>query len=81
MAFTQDININRASDRMQKKKVKFRGIFRDEIAGKSADFVGILGVNLKGKQSVKKRHILWLFSRQISLGIDRICADQTTLAK
>ena len=58
---TQDININRASDRLQKKKVKFRGIFRDKIAGKSANFVGIFRANLAGKQSVKKRHILWLF--------------------
>ena len=45
--------IDGASDRSRKKKVKFRGIFRENIAEKSADFAGILGANLAGKQSVK----------------------------
>ena len=43
------------------KKVKFCGIFRDKIAEKSADFAGIFGTNLAGKQSVKKRRILCFF--------------------
>ena len=44
---------------------------------KSADFAGIFGANLAGKQSVKKQRFLWLFSRQISPEIDCFCADQT----
>ena len=68
----------RASDR-SRKKVKFRGIFRDKIAQKSADFMGIFGANLAGKQSVKRRQILWLFSGQILLEIDRFCSNQTSL--
>ena len=35
------------------KKVKFLRIFRDKLAEKSADFVGILGVNFADKQSIK----------------------------
>ena len=61
------------------KKVKFRGIFRDKITENSADFVGIFGANLAGKQSVKKWWILWLFSGQILLEIDRFCTDQTSI--
>ena len=45
----------------------------------SADFAGIFGANLDRKQSVKKRGILWLFSGQILLEIDRFCADQTSV--
>ena len=41
--------------------------------------MGIFGANLAGKQSVKKQWILWLFSGQISLEIDRFCADQTSI--
>ena len=67
--------LNRASDRSQKKKVKFRGIFGDKIAEKLTDFAGIFGANLAGKQSVKNRWILWLFSGQISLDIDWFCAE------
>ena len=61
------------------KKVKFRWIFRDKIAEKSANFAGIFRANLAGKQSVKKQQTLWLFSRQISLEIDQFCADQTSV--
>ena len=43
----------RASVR-SRKKVKFCGIFRDKITGKSADFVGTFEANLAGKQLVKK---------------------------
>ena len=52
----------RASDRSWEKKVKFRGIFRNKIAEKLANFAGNFGANLSGKQLVKKRRILWLFS-------------------
>ena len=45
----------------------------------SADFAGIFGANLARKQSVKKGRILWLFSGQILLEIDRFCADQTSV--
>ena len=68
---------SRASDRSQ-KKVKFRGVFRDKFAEESANFAGIFGANFAEKQSVKKRQILWLFSRQISLEIDWFCTDQTS---
>ena len=61
------------------KKVKFCWIFRDKIAEKLANFTGIFGANLAGKQSLKKQQILWLFSGQISLEIDRFCADQTSV--
>ena len=61
------------------KKVKFCWIFRDKIAEKLANFAGIFGANLAGKQSVKKQQILWLFSGQISLEIDWFCADQTSV--
>ena len=54
-------------------------IFRDKIAEKSADFVGIFRANLAGKHSVKKWRILQLFSGQISLEIDRFCPDQTSV--
>ena len=53
-------SIWRASDR-SRKKVKFRGIFRDKIAQKSADFVRIFGTNFAGKRLVKKQRILWSF--------------------
>ena len=43
---------------------RFRGSFRGKLHRKA---IG------------KKRPILWLFSRQISLEIDRFCADQTSL--
>ena len=70
--------IFRATDR-SRKKVKFCWIFRDKIAEKLANFAGIFGANLAGKLSVKKQQILWLFSGQISLEIDRFCADQTSV--
>ena len=50
---------------MSRKKESNLGICRDKI--------------LAGKKSVKKRRILWLFSGQISLEIDRFCADQTSV--
>ena len=49
MLFRQN---TRAPDRSQ-KKVKFLRMFRDKLAEKSADFVGIFGVNFADKQSIK----------------------------
>ena len=46
------------------EKVKFRGSFRSKLHQKA---IG------------KKRPILGLFWRQISLEIDRFCADQTSI--
>ena len=43
------------------------------------NFAGIFGANLAGKQSIKKRWILWLFSGQISPEINWICTDQTSV--
>ena len=42
----------RASDR-SRKKVKFLRIFRDKLAEKFTDFMGIFGVNFADKQSIK----------------------------
>ena len=39
--------------------------------------MGIFGANLAGKQLVNIWRILWLFSGQILLEIDRFCTDQT----
>ena len=63
------------------EKVKFRGIFRDKFAEKLADFVEILrefSGKLHQKVISKKRPILWLFARQISLEVDHFWADQTS---
>ena len=46
---------------------------------KSADFAELFEANYTEKQSVKKKHILWLFSGKILLGIDQFCADQTSI--
>ena len=46
----------------------------DRSQKKKSNFAGFLGTNLR-----KNRPILWLFSRQISLGINRLCADQTSV--
>ena len=55
----------RASDRSERKKVKFRGIFRDKFAEQSADFVGNFRANFAKKQSLKKRQFCgYVFSRQ-----------------
>ena len=60
-------------------KVKFCGIFRDKIAEKSVNFAGIFGANLGWKAISKKRRILWLFLGQISLEIDRVCTEKTSV--
>ena len=46
----------------------------DRSQKKKSNFAGFLGTN-----SRKNRPILWLFSRQISLGINRLYADQTSI--
>ena len=63
--------IFRASDR-SRKKVKFREIFRDKFAKKSANFTGILGENFAKKhaQSVKTVDFVVIF-RENSLEISR----------
>ena len=72
----------RASDRSRKKKSNFAGFLgtnsrknRRILQEFRGSFQGKLHQNAIGK----KRPILWLFSRQISLEIDRFCADQTSL--
>ena len=70
-------SLYRASDR-SRKQVKFCGIFRDKIAEKSADFTGIFGANLAGKQSVKNSGFCGC-SGQISQEIDWFCANQTNI--
>ena len=72
----------RASDRSRKKKPNFAGFLgtnsrknRRILQEFRGSFQGKLHQNAIGK----KRPILWLFSRQISLEIDRFCADQTSL--
>ena len=65
----------RASDRLQKNKVKVRRIFGDKSAEKLADLAGIsweFRGNLCQKAIGKKLPILWLFLRQF-------CADQTSI--
>ena len=65
----------RASDRSPKKKSNFAGFLGTKSREKSADFAGIFGANLAGKQLVKKRRILWLFLGRILPEIDRFCTD------
>ena len=45
----------------------------------SREFRGSFGGKPHQKAIGKKRPILWLFSGQISLEIDRFCADQTSI--
>ena len=53
--------------------------FEGRIRGKIGQFRGSFRGILHKKAIGKKRPILWLFSRQISLEIDRFCADQTSV--
>ena len=59
--------ISRASDR-SRKKVKFREIFRDKFAKKSANFTGILGANFAEQhaQSVKNGGFCGYFQGKFS---------------
>ena len=55
----------------RRKKVKFRGIFSDKFAEKSADFRIIFLANVVEKQSVKKADFVVIL-RQISLEIKNL---------
>ena len=67
----------RASDRSRKKKSNFAGFLGTNLLKKRLILQKIVGVHQKAIG--KKRPILWLFSRQISVEIDRFCADQTSI--
>ena len=64
------------------EKVKFYGIFRDKFAEKLANFA-VISLEFSGqtspKSNYKKTADLMSFPRQISLGINRLCADQTSI--
>ena len=71
-----------ASDRSRKKKSNFAGILGTNSQKNrliSREFRGSFRGKLHQKAIGKKRLILWLFSRQISLEIDRFCTDQTSI--
>ena len=74
--------ISRASDRSRKKKSNFAGFLginsrKNQLI--SRQFCGSFRVKLHQKAIDKKWSILQLFLRQISLGINRLCADQTSI--
>ena len=72
----------RASDRSQKKKSNFAGLLGTNSRKNrliSREFRWRFRGKLHQKAISKKRPILWLFSTQISLEIDRFCADQTSI--
>ena len=74
--------IVRALDRSRKKKSNFAGFLGTNSWKNrpiSQEFRRSFQGKLHQKAIGKKRPILWLFSRQISLEIDRFCADQTSL--
>ena len=52
--------VSRASNR-SRKKGKFRGIFRDEFAKKSADFAGIFGANFTKSNRQKTANFVVIF--------------------
>ena len=60
-------------------QVKFRGTCRGKFAEKSTDFTGIFGANLAENQLVKKGRFCVYFSGKTWLGVDRFCADQTSI--
>ena len=57
------------------KKVKFRGIFKDKFAEKTADFAGIFEASFTEKRLVKNGRFLWKLPEQILLESDWFCAD------
>ena len=72
----------RASDRSRGKKsnfARFLGSNSRKNRPISPEFRGKFQGKLRQKEMGKKRPILWLFSRQISLEIDRFCTDQTSV--
>ena len=72
----------RASGRSREKKSNFAG-FLGTYSWKnqpiSQEFHGSFRSKIHQKAIGKKWPILWLFSRQILLEIDRFCADQTSV--
>ena len=62
----------------RKKESNFAG-FVGTKSRKIDRFRGNFRSKLGRKEIGKKRRILWLFSEQISLEIDRFCADQTSV--
>ena len=60
------------------EKVKFYQIFRDKFAEKSANFAVISG-QTSPKSNLIKTADLRSFPRQSLLGINRLCADQTSI--
>ena len=75
-------NLVRASDRSRKKKSNFSGFLGTnsrQNRSTSREFRGRFRGKLHQKAIGKKRPILWLFSRQISLKIARFCAVQTSV--
>ena len=76
------VTIDRASDRLRKKKSNFSGflktkLWKNQLISRKfcANFRGKLGLKAIGK----KWRILGLFSGQISLEIDQFCSDQTSI--
>ena len=69
---------DRASDRLQKKKADFAGFLGTNSWKNRPISLEFSRANFTEEQAVKKRRILWLLSGQISLAIDRFCADQTS---
>ena len=72
----------RASDRSRGKKSNFVGFLGSNSRKNrpiSPEFRGKFQGKLRQKAMGKKRPILLLFSRQISLEIDRFCTDQTSV--
>ena len=74
--------VTRASDKSQKKKSNFAGFFvinsrtnRPISRELCRNFLGKLRQKAIGRQ----QPILWLFSGQISLEVDWICADETSV--
>ena len=61
--------------------VGFLGINSRKNRPISREFRGSFRGKLHQKAIGKKQPILWLFSQQISLEIDRFCADQTSIFK
>ena len=63
----------------RREKSQISQNFEGQIPGKISQFHGKFQGKPHQKAIGKKRPILWLFSRQILLEIDRCCADQTSV--
>ena len=74
--------VTRASDKSQKKKSNFAGLFVINSRTNqpiSREFCRNFWGKLRQKAISRQQPILWLFSGQISLEIDWICADETSV--